>query len=88
MKNGMNRTPDQVIRQRRKCVDSEESDKEILTEYIREFVESKRGNQKRLAEASGVAESAISNLLKNTRKPPGMENILLLAEKIQKLIQD
>ncbi|WP_000374126.1 helix-turn-helix domain-containing protein, partial [Leptospira interrogans] len=62
-----------------------ESDKEALTEYIREFAEAKRGNQAALSKATGVPTSTISNLVKDTGFPPGIEIIIVLAEAIVRL---
>ncbi|MBE0302161.1 XRE family transcriptional regulator [Leptospira interrogans] len=74
---------DQAIERRQHCLNTSESDRTLMIEYIREFVEQKRGNQRRLAEASSVPESRISNLLKNTGRPPGMESIISLAKSIR-----
>ncbi|WP_025180272.1 hypothetical protein [Leptospira interrogans] len=77
---------DQAIERRQHCLDTSESDRALMIEYIREFVELKRGNQRRLAEASSVPESRISNLLKNTGVSPGIEIILILAQNAKKLL--
>ncbi|MBM2890061.1 XRE family transcriptional regulator (plasmid) [Leptospira interrogans serovar Canicola] len=77
---------DQAIERRQHCLNTSESDRTLMIEYIREFVEQKRGNQRRLAEASSVPESRISNLLKNTGVSPGIEIILILAQNAKKLL--
>ncbi|WP_017860763.1 hypothetical protein [Leptospira interrogans] len=84
-KDNPQKTIKQIIEHRRKCVDTEESDKEALTEYIREFAKAKRGNTILLSRESGVPDAKISNLLNQSGFPPGMEIILKLAETIQKL---
>ncbi|EMO27303.1 hypothetical protein LEP1GSC170_1229 [Leptospira interrogans serovar Bataviae str. HAI135] len=80
-------TIDQVIKRRQHCLDTSESDRTLMIEYIREFVEAKRGNQRRLAEASGIPESRISNLLKNTGVSPGIEVILILTQNAEILVE-
>ncbi|MDI7165925.1 helix-turn-helix domain-containing protein [Leptospira santarosai] len=74
-----------VIATRKNCLRSEAEDREFLIEHIRKFVDAKRGNQKLLAEASGVRQSTISNLIRNAGPSPGMEVIVTLAEAIQKI---
>ncbi|EKR57176.1 MULTISPECIES: helix-turn-helix domain-containing protein [Leptospira] len=74
-----------VITNRKNCLRSEAEEKEYLIDYIRKFVDAKRGNQKLLAEASGIRQSTISNLIRNAGPSPGMEVIIALAEEIQKI---
>ncbi|WP_000037337.1 hypothetical protein [Leptospira interrogans] len=75
----------QIIEHRRKCVDSEQEHREALIEYIREFVEQKRGNTVLLSQQTGIPVSRISNLVNNSGRPPGMDGLLTLAEVIQKV---
>ncbi|WP_078123976.1 transcriptional regulator [Leptospira alexanderi] len=75
----------EIIRRRRQCLDTIESDRELLIDFIREFVDAKRGNQTLLVNASGVRQSTISNLIRNAGPSPGIEVIVLLAETIQKI---
>ncbi|WP_235595236.1 XRE family transcriptional regulator, partial [Leptospira noguchii] len=75
----------QIIEHRRKCVDSEQEHREALTEYIREFVEQKRGNTVLLSQQTGIQVSRISNLVNNSGRPPGMDVLLKLAEEILNL---
>ncbi|WP_082280559.1 transcriptional regulator [Leptospira interrogans] len=76
---------EEIIAHRRNCLDTEESDKEALTEYVRQFAKAKRGNTILLSRESGIPNAKISNLLNQSGFPPGMEIILKLAETIQKL---
>ncbi|MDI7165926.1 hypothetical protein [Leptospira santarosai] len=78
-------TIDRAIERRQHCLDTSESDRLLLIDYIREFVDSKRGNQRLLTNASGVPESRISNLIRGTGRPPGIESIVALAKIIQNL---
>ncbi|EKR89743.1 hypothetical protein LEP1GSC163_0196 [Leptospira santarosai str. CBC379] len=66
-------------------MDTESTDREILVEYIRQFVDSRRGNQKLLAEASSIPQNKISSLIREKNFSPGMESIIILAETIQKI---
>ncbi|WP_082294593.1 transcriptional regulator [Leptospira noguchii] len=74
---------EEIIAHRRNCLDTEESDRQALTEYIREFVDAARGNQIRLARESGIPQSKISNLLNKTGTSPGMETLIILAQSIK-----
>ncbi|WP_423202018.1 XRE family transcriptional regulator [Leptospira kirschneri] len=66
-------------------MDSEQEHREALIEYIREFVEKKRGNTVLLSKQTGIPVSRISNLVNNSGRPPGMDGLLLLAETILNL---
>ncbi|EKR82613.1 hypothetical protein LEP1GSC084_1089 [Leptospira interrogans serovar Medanensis str. L0448] len=66
-------------------MDSEQEHREALIEYIREFVEQKRGNTVLLSQQTGIPVSRISNLVNNSGRPPGMDGLLTLAEVIQKV---
>ncbi|ULG86774.1 hypothetical protein [Leptospira interrogans] len=70
---------DQVIERRQHCLNTSESDRALMIEYIREFVELKRGNQILLARESGIPQSKISNLLNGTGTSAGMETLVILA---------
>ncbi|EMO58842.1 hypothetical protein LEP1GSC161_0047 [Leptospira santarosai str. CBC1416] len=74
-----------AIKRRRQNLDTESTDREILVEYIRQFVDSRRGNQKLLAEASSIPQNKISSLIREKNFSPGMESIIVLAETIQKI---
>ncbi|MDI7165924.1 hypothetical protein [Leptospira santarosai] len=74
-----------AIKRRRQNLDTESTDREILVEYIRQFVDSRRGNQKLLAEASSIPQNKISSLIREKNFSPGMESIIILAETIQKI---
>ncbi|WP_170875473.1 XRE family transcriptional regulator [Leptospira alexanderi] len=76
---------DQAIERRRQNMDTEESDRELLIQYIREFVDARRGNQKLLAEASSIPQNKISSLIRGRNFSPGMDSIIILAETIQKI---
>lgn len=70
---------DQAIERRQHCLNTSESDRALMIEYIREFVELKRGNQILLARESGIPQSKISNLLNGTGTSAGMETLVILA---------
>ncbi|UMQ60529.1 XRE family transcriptional regulator [Leptospira interrogans] len=70
---------DQAIERRQHCLNTSESDRTLMIEYIREFVEQKRGNQILLARESGIPQSKISNLLNGTGTSAGMETLVILA---------
>ncbi|WP_061226139.1 hypothetical protein [Leptospira interrogans] len=72
-------TIDQAIKRRQHCLNTSESDRALMIEYIREFVELKRGNQILLARESGIPQSKISNLLNGTGTSAGMETLVILA---------
>ncbi|WP_061232550.1 hypothetical protein [Leptospira noguchii] len=74
-----------AIKRRRQNLDTESADREILIEYIRQFVDSQRGNQKLLAEASSIPQNKISSLIREKNFAPGMDSIIILAEAIQKI---
>ncbi|EMO53896.1 hypothetical protein [Leptospira noguchii] len=80
-------TIDQVIKRRQHCLDTSESDRTLMIEYIREFVEAKRGNQIRLARESGIPQSKISNLLNKTGNPLGTEALIILSQTIKNVLQ-
>ncbi|QOI36791.1 hypothetical protein [Leptospira interrogans] len=77
---------DQIISRREICLDTEESDREALIEYIREFVDAARGNQILLARESGIPQSKISNLIRGNGFPSGMIVILTLAKAIRNIL--
>ncbi|EMO78556.1 DNA-binding helix-turn-helix protein [Leptospira kirschneri str. 200801774] len=74
-----------AIDRRKACLQTADLDRELLINFIREFAEAKRGNQTTLSKATGVPTSTISNLVKDTGFPPGIEIIIVLAEAIVKL---
>ncbi|ULG86777.1 XRE family transcriptional regulator [Leptospira interrogans] len=74
-----------IIKKWRDCLHTEESDRKMLTDYIRNFVESKRGNVALLSRESNIAVPVISNLINESKTPPSMGRILTLVETIQKL---
>nr|WP_232435220.1 XRE family transcriptional regulator [Leptospira noguchii] len=74
-----------MVKKWRDCLQTEESDREMLTDYIRNFVESKRGNVALLSRESNIAVPVISNLINKSKTPPSMGRILKLVETIQKL---
>ncbi|WP_082285151.1 transcriptional regulator [Leptospira interrogans] len=76
---------EEIIAHRRNCLDTEESDREALTEYIRQFVDAARGNQIRLARESGIPQSKISNMLNGTGTSAGMETLVILALTIKNI---
>ncbi|WP_032922411.1 hypothetical protein [Leptospira santarosai] len=78
---------EEIIAHRRNCLDTEESDRQVLTEYIREFVNAARGNQIRLARESGIPQSKISNLLNKTGNPLGTEALIILSQTIKNVLQ-
>ncbi|WP_061232581.1 hypothetical protein [Leptospira noguchii] len=78
-------TIDQIISRREICLDTLESDRESLIDHIRKYVDSKRGNQVLLANASGIPQNKISNLIRGNGFPPGMETIVALAKTIQNI---
>ncbi|TGL58585.1 XRE family transcriptional regulator [Leptospira jelokensis] len=73
-----------IIKKRKELLESEASDREALIQYIRQFVESKRGNQAWLANESEVHAQKISNLMNGTGTPPSIETLIKLAEVIIK----
>ncbi|ULG86772.1 hypothetical protein [Leptospira interrogans] len=77
---------EEIIAHRRNCLDTEESDKEALTEYVRQFAKAKRGNTILLSRESGIPNAKISNLLNNSGNPPGMETLVILALTIKNLL--
>ncbi|WP_170875472.1 hypothetical protein [Leptospira alexanderi] len=76
-----------VIRRRRENLDSEESDRQILTDYIRYFVEQKRGNAALLAKESSVRLGTISTITTGVGNLSSMERLLILSETIQKILK-
>ncbi|EMO20753.1 hypothetical protein LEP1GSC161_0278 [Leptospira santarosai str. CBC1416] len=86
MSSKKNQSVDQIIAKWDDCLEAEELDKRILTDYIREFVESKRGNQALLARESGIDPIVITQLLKQIQNP-SFERILQLSKTVQKLIK-
>ncbi|WP_230457198.1 XRE family transcriptional regulator [Leptospira santarosai] len=78
-------TIDQIILRRQHCLDTIESDREMLIDFIREYVDAKRGNQMLLSNASGIPQNKISNLVRDNGFPPGMEIILTLAKTIKNI---
>ncbi|UMQ60526.1 XRE family transcriptional regulator [Leptospira interrogans] len=74
-----------VITNRKNCLRSEAEEKEYLIDYIRKFVDAKRGNQKLLAEASSIPQNKISSLIRERSFSPGMDTIIKLAETIQNI---
>lgn len=81
----MSQNIEDIISRQKACIEAGESDKEALVEYIRAFVEAKRGNQRLLATESGVPESNISNIVHGTGTPTSMERIVQIAEKVKNL---
>ncbi|WP_017860892.1 helix-turn-helix domain-containing protein [Leptospira interrogans] len=77
---------DQIIAKWDECLEGEELDRQILTNYIREFVEAQRGNQALLARESGIDPPVIVHLLKKTQDP-SFERILKLSKIVQKLLK-
>ncbi len=77
---------DKIIAQQKACLENAERHKQLLIDYIREFVDAKRGNQAWLSEQSGVQGIRISNMLNGTGNPPSLEKIVLLADLIQKYL--
>ncbi|WP_198290476.1 XRE family transcriptional regulator [Leptospira kirschneri] len=75
----------EAIRRRRQNMETEAGDREMLIQYIRQFVDSQRGNQKLLAEASSIPQNKISSLIRERSFSPGMDSIIILAETIQKI---
>ncbi|WP_303609238.1 helix-turn-helix domain-containing protein [Leptospira santarosai] len=86
MSSKKNQSVDQIIAKWHDCLEAEELDKQILTDYIREFVGSKRGNQALLARESGIDPVVITHLLNGTQNP-SFERILRLSKTVQKLIK-
>ncbi|WP_032922412.1 hypothetical protein [Leptospira santarosai] len=74
-----------IVKKWRDCLLTEESDRHALTEYIRWFVNMKRGNVALLSKESAIAVPVISNLINESKTPPSMGRILILVETIQKL---
>ncbi|MDI7219377.1 XRE family transcriptional regulator [Leptospira santarosai] len=79
-------TIDQIISRREISLETEESDRALLVEYVREFVDAKRGNQKLLAEASSIPQNKISSLIRNSPMAPGMGVIVTLAKTIKNIL--
>ncbi|TGN00335.1 XRE family transcriptional regulator [Leptospira mayottensis] len=76
---------EEIIAHRRNCLDTEASDREALTEYIRQFANAKRGNMATLTRESGVPQSKISNFLNGTGTSVGMETLVILSLTIKNL---
>ncbi|WP_082278983.1 transcriptional regulator [Leptospira interrogans] len=76
---------EEIIAHRRSCLDTEESDREALTEYVRQFAKSKRGNTILLSRESGIPNAKISNMLNQTGTSVGMETLVILALTIKNL---
>ncbi|ULG90676.1 XRE family transcriptional regulator (plasmid) [Leptospira interrogans] len=76
---------EEIIAHRRNCLATEESDREALTEYIRNFAKSKRGNMATLTRESGIPQSKISNMLNGTGTSAGMETLVILALTIKNI---
>ncbi|WP_042798492.1 hypothetical protein [Leptospira kirschneri] len=75
-----------VIKRRRENLDSEESDRQILTDYIRYFVDQKRGNAALLAKMSGIRLGTISTITTGIGNLSSMERLVVLSETIQKIL--
>ncbi|WP_045193846.1 hypothetical protein [Leptospira interrogans] len=76
---------DQIIAKWDECLEGEELDRQILTNYIREFVEAKRGNQALLARESGIEKTAISHLIGGTQAFPSIERVIILSKTVRLL---
>ncbi|MDI7183628.1 XRE family transcriptional regulator [Leptospira santarosai] len=76
---------EEIIAHRRNCLDTEESDRQVLTEYIRQFAKAKRGNTILLSRQSGIPNAKISNMLNGTGTSVGIETLVILAQTIKNL---
>ncbi|WP_082294595.1 transcriptional regulator [Leptospira noguchii] len=85
MSSKKNQSVDQIIAKWKECLDSEESDKMTLIDFIREFAKEKRGNVLLLAKETGIDGSVISHLVTGKQAPPSMERIVDLSTAVKKL---
>ncbi|WP_061232423.1 hypothetical protein [Leptospira noguchii] len=76
-----------IIRQRRESFSKEEFEKQMLVDYIRYFVNLKRGNAALLVKETKFPSGNLSRLLSGEGAQPSFDRILLIAETVQMLLK-
>ncbi len=74
-----------IIERRRSEIASELNDRDLLIQFIRSFVDLKRGNAADLARECKLPTSTISRIVTRTGPQPSLETILDVTEAVIKL---
>ncbi|EMO59731.1 hypothetical protein LEP1GSC161_0275 [Leptospira santarosai str. CBC1416] len=83
----LKKTIPEIIRRRRESVSKEEIEKQMLVEYIRYFVNLKRGNAALLVKETKFPSGNLSRLISGEGAQPSFDRILFISETVQKLLK-